>query len=69
MRRRGVPDDIAGAALYLLSDLAAFVSGHALVVDGGSSARPSFLDADNIPVFVRDPAMRGRLLQPRDHRP
>jgi NAD(P)-dependent dehydrogenase (short-subunit alcohol dehydrogenase family) len=29
------PDDLVGTALYLLSDLAAFVSGQTLVVDGG----------------------------------
>ena len=52
--RRGTPDDVAGAALYLLSDLAGFVTGHTLVVDGGSSVRPSFLDADDLPVFVHD---------------
>jgi 2-deoxy-D-gluconate 3-dehydrogenase len=35
---RGLPDHIARAALFLVSDLAAFVSGHVLVVDGGSTA-------------------------------
>jgi NAD(P)-dependent dehydrogenase (short-subunit alcohol dehydrogenase family) len=59
--RRGVPDDIAGAVLFLLSDLAAFVSGHVLVVDGASSVKPSYLDADNLPVFVHDDALRDRL--------
>jgi NAD(P)-dependent dehydrogenase (short-subunit alcohol dehydrogenase family) len=34
--RLGVPDDIAGAALFLASDLAAWVTGHTLVVDGGA---------------------------------
>ncbi len=29
------PDDLVGTALYLLSDLAGFVSGQTLVVDGG----------------------------------
>ena len=59
----------AGAALFLLSDLAGFVTGHTLVVDGGSSVRPSFLDADDLPVFVHDADLRTRLLQPRDSRP
>jgi NAD(P)-dependent dehydrogenase (short-subunit alcohol dehydrogenase family) len=35
---RGLPDHIARAALFLASDLAEFVSGHVLVVDGGSTA-------------------------------
>ena len=34
----GQPDHIARAALFLVSDLAEFVSGHTLVVDGGSTA-------------------------------
>jgi NAD(P)-dependent dehydrogenase (short-subunit alcohol dehydrogenase family) len=36
--RVGTPADIAGAALFLASDDAAFVTGHVLVVDGGWSA-------------------------------
>lgn len=34
----GQPDHIARGALFLVSDLAAFVSGHLLVIDGGSTA-------------------------------
>jgi NAD(P)-dependent dehydrogenase (short-subunit alcohol dehydrogenase family) len=34
----GQPDHIARAALFLLSDLAAFVTGEVLVVDGGARA-------------------------------
>lgn len=35
IKRSGVPDDIARAALFLASDDSSFISGHALVVDGG----------------------------------
>jgi len=34
----GAPDHVARAALFLASDLAAFVNGHVIVVDGGSTA-------------------------------
>ncbi|WP_442580097.1 SDR family NAD(P)-dependent oxidoreductase [Mesorhizobium sp. ASY16-5R] len=36
-RRTGVPDDIAGAVLFLASDLSAYVNGAELTVDGGFS--------------------------------
>lgn len=35
--RMGAPEEIASAALWLCSDLAAFTIGHALVVDGGQT--------------------------------
>ena len=35
LRRLGEPDDVAGAAFYLASDDAAWVTGIALPVDGG----------------------------------
>lgn len=38
MGRRGLPDEIAAAALFLASDEAAYVTGHILVVDGGRTA-------------------------------
>ena len=37
IRRSGLPDDIAHAALWLAGDEATFVNGEALVVDGGLS--------------------------------
>jgi NAD(P)-dependent dehydrogenase (short-subunit alcohol dehydrogenase family) len=37
--RMGQPEEIAGAALYLASDEAAFVTGSALVIDGGWTAK------------------------------
>ncbi|MFC6614794.1 SDR family oxidoreductase [Halopenitus salinus] len=36
--RPGQPNDTANAVLYLASDLASFVTGHSLVVDGGVTA-------------------------------
>jgi len=59
--RRGQPDDVAGCVLFLLSRLSAYITGQVLVVDGGSSVKPSYLDDENLPVFVRDPELRARL--------
>jgi NAD(P)-dependent dehydrogenase (short-subunit alcohol dehydrogenase family) len=36
LRRLGVPDDIAGGALFLVSDASSWITGEVLVVDGGS---------------------------------
>jgi len=35
--RMGRPEEIANAVLWLCSDAASFVVGHALVVDGGQT--------------------------------
>jgi 3-oxoacyl-[acyl-carrier protein] reductase len=35
LKRWGVPDDVAGAAVFLASPAAAFLTGHTLVVGGG----------------------------------
>ena len=63
LRRRAEPDDVASAILYLLSDLASFVTGHTLMVDGGASVRPAYLDDTDLPVFVQDAELRPRLVR------
>jgi NAD(P)-dependent dehydrogenase (short-subunit alcohol dehydrogenase family) len=35
MRRRGTPEEVAEAVIWLCSDAASFVTGHSLIVDGG----------------------------------
>ena len=35
VKRVYTPEDVAGAALFLASDLAAYITGQVLVVDGG----------------------------------
>jgi 3-oxoacyl-[acyl-carrier protein] reductase len=35
--RLGAPEDIAGAMLFLASDLAAYITGQTIIVDGGST--------------------------------
>ncbi|TES84186.1 MAG: SDR family oxidoreductase [Dehalococcoidia bacterium] len=40
LQRTGTPEDVAGAALFLASELASYVTGDALLVSGGSPLRP-----------------------------
>ena len=37
LRRTGTPEEVAGAVLYLASPAGAFVTGHNLIVDGGTT--------------------------------
>jgi NAD(P)-dependent dehydrogenase (short-subunit alcohol dehydrogenase family) len=41
MRRIGEPEDVAGAATFLVSEAASWITGAVLVVDGGSTSLPS----------------------------
>jgi 3-oxoacyl-[acyl-carrier protein] reductase len=48
MRRLGAPEDIAHAMLFLASDVAGYITGQTIVVDGGSTLpeSPIFADED-----------------------
>ena len=40
LRRLGEPDDIGNAALFLVSDMSSWMTGHTLVIDGGAHDPP-----------------------------
>jgi NAD(P)-dependent dehydrogenase (short-subunit alcohol dehydrogenase family) len=42
MRRVGLPDDVASAALFLVSDASAWITGQTLIVDGGMQVGRGF---------------------------
>jgi NAD(P)-dependent dehydrogenase (short-subunit alcohol dehydrogenase family) len=54
MARRGKPDEIGGPVVFLLSDLAGYITGQCLAVDGGITVKNSHLAEDNTPMFVTD---------------
>jgi len=58
MGRRGTPEEQAGAILFLLSDLAGYVTGQTLLVDGGLNLRWTHLGADNTSLFLKDDNFR-----------
>lgn len=47
LQRAGATSDIAGAALFLMQDLSAFVTGQVLVVDGGVLSPPRIMSASS----------------------
>ena len=56
--RRGDPADIANTALFLLSDLAAYITGVTIPVDGGTTIGAKA--GDQLPTFVSNPLVRAR---------
>jgi 3-oxoacyl-[acyl-carrier protein] reductase len=40
IQRRGAPEDLAGALIFLTTDASAFMTGQTLIVDGGPARRP-----------------------------
>jgi 3-oxoacyl-[acyl-carrier protein] reductase len=69
MRHRGTPDDIGGAALFLASDMARYITGTTLDVDGGLLAANMFprgLPGSNTPGNIEE-AASGSLGAPGGH--
>lgn len=56
--RRGEPVDIANAVLFLLSDMAAYITGVTIPVDGGTIIGSKA--GDQPPTFVTNPAVLAR---------
>ncbi|WP_431231813.1 SDR family NAD(P)-dependent oxidoreductase [Mycolicibacterium psychrotolerans] len=64
MGRRGQPEEQAGAIVFLLSDLASYITGQTLLVDGGLDLRWSHLRADNTSLFLKDDDFRREISRP-----
>ncbi len=64
MGRKGDLQEIAGTVLFLLSDIATYMTGQCLTVDGGISLKWSHLADDNTPVLITNEdflnAMKGK---------
>lgn len=61
MGRRGLPEEQAGAILFLLSDLSGYITGQTLMVDGGLNLKWTHLGADNTSLFLKDESFRSRI--------
>ncbi len=61
MGRRGRPAEVAGAVLFLLSDLSSYITGQTLLVGGGLNLRWGHLGADNTSLFLKDESFRAAI--------
>jgi NAD(P)-dependent dehydrogenase (short-subunit alcohol dehydrogenase family) len=61
MGRAGHVDEMAGAAVFLASDLSSYITGQTLLVDGGLNLRWTHLGADNTSLFLKDESFRAEI--------
>lgn len=61
MGRRGRPEEQAGAILFLLSELAGYITGQTLLVDGGLNLKWTHLGADNTSLFLKNEEFRAAI--------
>ena len=61
MGRRADPEEQAGPILFLLSDMASYITGQTLLVDGGLNLKWTHLGADNTSLFLKNEDFRAAI--------
>lgn len=61
MGRRALPHEQASAIVFLLSDMASYITGQTLLVDGGLNLKWSHLAPDNTSLFLKNEEFRAAI--------